>query len=331
MHLVNDFLSKYFLPLLLQETVNPVEFCSDSSFVVSLLTFGTGGRFGRLSAPLAQKLVDHAVSSGIKVFDTGFEYCSGASQKLLFKSLSRHLYANTCDIKLSTKFRLPLHFGELTENVNETLSLLPSRGYIDTLFLWGPSIADLTNSFIWDELNMLKQSGKIMRYGVNTHDYIVLSHLHESQKNICLDDIMLDYNLLQLDREILINSFAHSGVKVWAGTALCQGFLNQSLFDMVRRTRSFSYLARALFNPSTFRFLAPARKLRNFIRFKFPQYCESIPLSFVLQNSSVSFVPVGMLSCSSITSNLQILSNLVPIAILETVSSWAKLNCQVSD
>ena len=298
---------------------------------MSLLTFGTGGRFGRLSAHLAQKLVDHAVSSGVKVFDTGFEYCAGASQKLLFISLSNHLRADPFGLKLSTKFRLPSRFGELTENVNKTLSLLPSRGYIDTLFLWGPSIADLTNSFVWDELDMLKQSGKILRYGVNTHDHAILSHLYESQKNICLDDIMLDFNLLQLNRETLINSLANSGINVWAGTALCQGFLNQSLFDMVRRTRSLSYLARALFNPSTRRFLAPARKFRNFIRFNFPQYCEQIPLSFVLQNPSVSFVPVGMLSSLSITRNLQIFSNPVPVDVLEAVSSWARLNCQARD
>ena len=308
--------------------------CFTSHFFLSfmsLLTFGTGGRFGRLSAHLAPKLVDYALNNGVRIFDTGFEYCSGASQRLLFQSLSKHLHADFFDIKLSTKFRLPPRFGELTDNVNETLSLLPSRDYIDTLFLWGPSITGLKSSFIWDELNMLKQSGKIICYGVNTHDHLVLSYLRENQNNICLDDIMLDYNLLQLDREALIKSFASLGVNVWAGTALCQGFLNQSLFGMIGRTRSLSYLARALFNPSTFRFLAPARKLRNFIKFYFPQHYESIPLSFVLQNPSVSFVPVGMLSCSSITRNLQILSNPVPVDVLKTVSSWARLNCQVRD
>ena len=178
---------------------------------------------------------------------------------------------------------------------------------------------------------MLKQSGKIICYGVNTHDHLVLSYLRENQNNICLDDIMLDCNLLQLDREVLVKSFANLGVKVWAGTALCQGFLHQSLFGMVGRTRSLSYLARAIFNPSTRRFLTPARTLRNFIRFNFPMYFDSIPLSFVLQNSSVSFVPVGMLSCSSITRNLQVSNNYVPTDVLELVSSWARLNCQVQN
>jgi aryl-alcohol dehydrogenase-like predicted oxidoreductase len=209
--------------------------------------------------------------------------------------------------------------------------LIPSRDYIDNLFLWGPSIAELKSSFIWDELNVLKQSGKIIWYGVNTHDHLVLTYLRENQNNICLDDIMLDYNLLQLDREALVKSLANSGVKIWAGTALCQGFLNQSLFSMIRRTRSFSYLARALFNPSTRRFLTPARTLRNFTKLNFPQYFDSIPFSFVLQNPSVSFVPVGMLSCSSITRNLQVLNNQVPLDVLKFVSSWARLNSQVQD
>ena len=57
----------------------------------------------------------------------------------------------------------------------------------------------------------------------------------------------------------------------------------------------------------------------------------AIPLFFVLQNPSVSFMLVGMLSCSSITCNLQILSNPVPVDVLDAVSRWARLNCQVRD
>ena len=297
----------------------------------SLLVFGTGGRFGRLSSGLAQKLIDHAINCGVRVFDTGFEYCSGASQRLLVNVLAKHLYVDSSGIELSTKFRLPSQPGELTENVNNTLKLIPHRDYINTLFLWGPARAELENSFIWDEINTLKNTGKIIRCGVNTHDLRTMSYLHANLSSFCLDDIMLDFNYLQLDRESIIDSFAISGVKVWAGTPLCQGFLNQSLLSIFKRTRSLSYLARALLNPSTRRFLAPARKLRNFIKFNFPQHYESIPLSFVLQNPSVSFVPVGMLSCSSITRNLKILSNPVPVDVLEAVSRWARLNCQVGN
>ena len=297
----------------------------------SSLVFGTGGRFGRLSSGLAQKLIDHALNCGVRVFDTGCEYCSGASQKLLVKSLAKHLYADSSGIELSTKFRLPSHPGELTEIVNTTLRLLPHRDYINTLFLWGPARAELENSFIWDELNSLKNSGKIIRYGVNTHDLRTMSYLYANQSNFCLDDIMLDFNYLPVDRESIINSFANSGVKVWAGTSLCQGFLNQSLLGIFKRTRSFSYLGRALLSPQTNRFLAPARKLRNFIMSNFPKYNNSIPLSFVLSNTSVSFVPIGMLSCSSITRNLSISNSTVPIAVLESVSSWARLNCQIND
>lgn len=297
----------------------------------SSLVFGTGGRFGRLSSGLAQKLIDHALNSGVRVFDTGFEYCSGVSQKLLVKSLAKHLYVDSSGIELSTKFRLPSHPGELTENVNNTLRLLAHRDYINTLFLWGPARAELENSFIWDELNSLKNSGKIIRYGVNTHDLRTMSYLHANQSVFCLDDIMLDFNYLQLDRESIIDSFAISGVKVWAGTPLCQGFLNQSLLSIFKRTRSLSYLGRALLNPQTNRFLAPARKLRTFIKLNFPQYSNSIPLSFVLSNASVSCVPIGMLSESSITRNLEIFKNLTPISVLESVSSWARLNCQIND
>ena len=298
---------------------------------MSSLVFGTGGRFGRLSEPLAKKLIDFAIDSGVRTFDTGFEYSKGNSQALLFRSLAKYLDTNSLEIKLSTKFRTPSEPGLLLRSIDQTLSSLPHRDYIDTVFLWGPTPEEIKDSLVWDELEHLRSSGKILRYGVNTHDIRVMNHLRSRQHDLKLDDIMVDYNLLQLNRKSLIDSFSAAGVRVWAGTALCQGFLNQSLTSMILRTRSASYLGRALLNPPTRRFLASARSLRKFIKSSYPEYFERIPLSFVISDTSISYVPIGMLSCSSINKNLNTLNSPVPSSILKSVSEWARENCQVRE
>ena len=50
-----------------------------SNLRLSKLSFGTGGRFGRLTNTEAFDLVAYAYKKGITVFDTGIEYSKGRS------------------------------------------------------------------------------------------------------------------------------------------------------------------------------------------------------------------------------------------------------------
>ena len=292
------------------------------------LVFGTGGRFGRLSTKLASKLVFYAVDQGIQHFDTGYEYCHRRSQSLLFDIFSRNKYLLSDSLKISTKYVVPQKKGQLTALVNKSLAQLLSRGYLDTIFLWGPAISDTDSEFLLDELYSLKKSGKIRSWGVNTHSLHVMSHFLDRCKHFPFQHMMLDYNLLQQDREPLIKSFFYHNINVWAGTPLCQGFLSQSLFCMCLRTRSLSYLLRALVQPSTRRFLAPACVLRMHLKNEYNGYASSLPLAFVASNQFVSKIPVGMLSRSSIHHNISTLENLPSEDLIDEVSQWAYKYCQ---
>ena len=271
------------------------------------LVFGTGGRFGRLSESLASRLVSFAIDHGIHYFDTGYEYCSRRSQPLLFDILRRNKSFLDGSVRVSTKFSAPRMPGQLTALVNKSLSHLARRDYLDTIFIWGPKLSDLDNTFLYDELLALKQSGKICGWGINTHCRTVMSGILQREFQIAIDHIMLDYNLLQQDRGPLIKNFFDQGIDVWAGTALCQGFLSQSLLRMFLRTRSISYLMRAFLQPSTRRFLAPARILRQQLNTLSRDDASSFPLAFVAANPFISKIPIGMLSYSSIQSNLRVL------------------------
>lgn len=293
------------------------------------LVFGTGGRFGRLSTKLASKLVFYAVDQGIQSFDTGYEYCSKRSQSLLFEIFSRNKYLLSDSLKISTKFSVPQKKGQLTSLVDKSLAQLSSRDYLDTIFLWGPDISDIDSDFLLDELYALKKSGKIRSWGVNTHSLDVMSSFLVCLKHFPFQHMMLDYNLLQQDREPLIKSFCDLGINVWAGTSLCQGFLSQSLFRMCLRTRSLSYLLRALVQPSTRRFLAPACGLRRHLKNVYKDHASSLPLAFVASNQFVSKIPIGMLSYSSMQSNINILETPLDIDLIDEVSTWALKNCQL--
>jgi aryl-alcohol dehydrogenase-like predicted oxidoreductase len=282
----------------------------------SKLVFGTGGRFGRLSRHLAQSLVDYSISKGISKFDTGHSYCGGNSQRLLFSCLAPYVSSRDSTVLISTKVPPSSVQGEITKWVDQALGQLRFRDYIDTLFLWGPSEACLYNDSLLAELHTLKQEGKVRLLGINTHDTRLLHLLSESSLLDIFDSVLLDFNLVQQDRLNIIRSLSKRNVSVWAGTALCQGFLNQSFLRMLIRTRSLSYSARALLNPPTKSLLMRAKVARSVLVKDFGANAASIPLSFVLSSHFIDYVPVGMLSRRSIDKNLLVETQAVPRPIL---------------
>ena len=287
----------------------------------SRLVFGTGGRFGRLSPKLAQDLVDFAILSGISYFDTGYFYSRGRSQRLLFSSLSDHLRTSSVPLHISTKLPPTLDAQLLSTWVDESISQLRHRDYIDTLFVWGPDLSFLDNNKFCSLLAGLIESGRVKSIGVNTHDLQVMDKLPQSILGSISQSVMIDFNLLQQDRLAIIERLSCSQLKVWAGTSLCQGFLLQSLAELFCRTRSCSYLARAMLNPPTRKLRAKASLARPYLQKFFPDHIHSIPLSYVLSTPGVTHIPIGMLSRSSISSNLSIELSPTSLSILQDASS----------
>jgi aryl-alcohol dehydrogenase-like predicted oxidoreductase len=290
---------------------------------MSKLVFGTGGRFGRLSKSLAYELVTFALSKGISHYDTGFYYCNGKSQPLLFHCLAQQSHIPLDRLTISTKLPVPTDVQDMEPMLVSCLEYLPGRDCIDVLFLWGPTVLDLQKEGLIQELLRLTRIGIIKRFGVNTHDTHTIEHICNNNNGYRFQDLMIDFNLLQKDRAISIEFLRKSGLDIWGGTALCQGLLLDSPLEIYARTRSISYLARAFLNPATRRLLRPSANVRAFIRSNFSDYSRDIPLSFVLKNTNISHVPIGMLSRSSIIRNLETEKNPVPDSVIQAVSKYA--------
>ena len=75
------------------------------------------------------------------------------------------------------------------------------------------------------------------------------------------------------------------------------------LFSMYVRSRSFSYLMQA-FLIHLRQYLNRSAPVRRLLQERFGPDWKKAPLSYVLHQPSVSFVPLGMLSKSSIMSNV---------------------------
>ena len=75
---------------------------------------------------------------------------------------------------------------------------------------------------------------------------------------------MLDFNLLRQDKLNIMKKFSHHGVKVWARSALCNGFLIQSLLDIILSTAGLFYHTPELLHHDTRILLAKSKILRQF-------------------------------------------------------------------
>ncbi|UPH89125.1 aldo/keto reductase [Synechococcus sp. NB0720_010] len=268
---------------------------------MSRLVFGTGGRFGRLSRSLAQSLVDHAWERGIRIFDTGMSYCHGRSQSLLLECLSDRISHPSCLI--STKIPAdPLYIPYYLDLCRSAFALAS----LDLIFLWGPTFEELNNQDLALFLKHITSSGIVRRLGVNTHDLRLMRDLDQTACFPYVSDLMIDFSLAQPDRSPVILKYSSLGVKVWAGTSLAQGFLLESPFERYIRTRSISYLLRYLFNAPTRQLSSSASPIRRYLRRTDPASARSLPLAYVLNHPSISYVPIGMLSKNSIDHNISI-------------------------
>ena len=142
---------------------------------------------------------------------------------------------------------------------------------------------------------------------------------------------MVDYNLLQQDRKKFLCKIKRNNLTVFAGTVLCQGQLIESIYKTYFRTFSPFYLARALLLEKTKSYFIPARKLRKYMKAKYKDSHKKIPLSFIVNEEFVDYIPMGMLSCTSLEKNVEIISNPIDKKITSKVSKWARENCQIKD
>ena len=298
------------------------------------LEFGTGSSFARLSEKQAYFLVNYALDLGINRFDTGVNYGNWKTQPLLGLVLNEHIKRNREKLIITSK--AGTHNGSknftpdyIEHMVNKSISDMQCK-YLDKFYLHGPSLGDIETKGLLKKLISLVRKGKIKRFGVNTHNLLNMKKISTG----IYDDIsllLIDYNLLQQDRGIIFDNCIKNNIEISCGNSLCQGTLIQSPLESFFRNRNFFYLLRFILKKSSKRFLLPAKNYRKFAKSNFPKEYKKIPLSFLLHNSSIKTIPIGMLSKSSIEKNINIAKYMTSKELTTKVGEWCLLNCQIFD
>ena len=179
-----------------------------------------------------------------------------------------------------------------------------------------------------DKLNHLVSQGKVKKFGVNSHNLKFLKKislgLYEG-----LDLLLIDFNLLQQNRSLIFENCKKNNIKISAGNSLCQGLLIQSPLSSFLRSKNFFNFCRAFLRKSSRKYIYPAKKARDYLKNRYPNDYQSIPLSSVLNNSNIKTIPIGMLSKSSIEKNINIARNPLAQEVTIEAEKWCLKHCQI--
>ncbi|MEP4531707.1 MAG: aldo/keto reductase [Cyclobacteriaceae bacterium] len=181
-----------------------------------------------LDAPGNEKLIMHAVDSGVNYFDTADLYDKGANEELVGKALKNVRK----DIILATKvgnewlpdgstWRWNPSKEYILSAIDKSLKRLQTD-YIDIYQLHGGTIEDNMDEVI-DAFESLKKSGKIRHYGISSIRPNVIRAFC-AKSNMVSD--MLQYSLLdRRPEEEMLDYLNENQVGVFARGALAKGLL----------------------------------------------------------------------------------------------------------
>ena len=173
--------------------------------------------------------------------------------------------------------------------------------YLDIFQLHGINTLQITEPLV-ERLLTMKEIGMFRYLGVNTHNESVMNFISERPK--IFDMVLLDYNVLQLDREPIINRLHKSGIGVVAGTVLAQGHLVKNKIRHIKTTADIWYLTRALLS-STGRILSRnSTEMRETLSMLDEMTRAQVAFSYVLENLQVASCVFGTTNLSNLHENI---------------------------
>ncbi len=273
---------------------------------LSEIGFGCASYWGKKSFNEKQaiRLVEIAAEKGVNFFDTGYSYSAGNAEIRLGKALK--LLPNKKDIIISSKAGTRItksgkYITDLDPSwIRKSIDLSLTNIGIDHLPLFqlhGPSVKDLENQELLKLIADFKSSGKVGFLGVNTYETDVIEKILSLD---IFDFVMIDYNVLMLHREPVIDRLYNKGIGVMAGSALANSLFSNRVFK-IKGAKDLWYLARALKNHRGA--LLRGRSL-HFLN-NIPDITGSqAALSYVLNNQQVTTAVFGSTTEKHVIENL---------------------------
>ncbi len=275
---------------------------------VSEIAVGCSGYWGnhRFPEKKAEAIILEAFERGINFFDTGHNYCHFNAEPRLGRFI-KNILSNHDRSKLiiSTKAgtvvpSTPL-FSKRTkvykdfspdyiENTCAKSILNLNCDYLDVFQLHGIFESQITPQLI-ERLASMKEKGMFRYLGVNTHSESDMYYL--SKHADIFDMVLIDYNVLQLDREPVINALSQAGIGVVAGTVLAQGHLVEGKIGSLRSFADLWYLARATIKPTGRLFSRNSKKMREALSTSNSMTATQAAFAYILENQGISSCVFG--------------------------------------
>lgn len=162
--------------------------------------------------------------------------------------------------------------------------------YLDIFYLHGIEYTEITDDLL-TRLERMRRDGMFQYLGINTHRELDMRWMTERADSF--DVALIDYNLLQLDREPIITQLHQSGIGVIAGTVLAQGHLVKGKIGSLRSQADAWYLLRALLKGSGRRLLRSSGAMRNALSEVPNMSPAQASFSYVLRNDAVASCVFG--------------------------------------
>ena len=288
-----------------------------TNLLVSEISLGCSGYWGNKSFDQSKaiSIVREAYDYGINFFDTGHNYSNFNAEPRLGLAISEILSSHDrSSLVISSKA------GSLRGSASPfQISNTPSQdfcpdaievsckqsianlkcGYLDIFQLHGASEEVITPGLL-ERLTQMRERGFFRYLGINTHDSKMMRFI-AGKPGLC-DMVLIDYNVLQLDREPLIELLSDANVGIVAGTILAQGHIVNSKVGSIRSGSFLWYLARSLLKPSARRLACSSANMRKVLRSIPNMTASQAAFAYILANSRVS-------SCVFGTTNLTNLRN----------------------
>jgi aryl-alcohol dehydrogenase-like predicted oxidoreductase len=282
---------------------------------VSEISLGCSGYWGhqRFDQTKAIAIVRTAYDHGINFFDTGHNYSNFNAEprlgiaireilaqydrsSLVISSKGGSLLGSAAILPTRQKPAQDFSPDAIEESCRRSIANLGCE-YLDVFQLHGIIEAAITPSLL-ERLSQMRESGLFRYLGINTHDSKMMRFL-ASKPGLC-DMVLIDYNVLQLDREPLIRQLTQAKIGIVAGTILAQGHLVSTKIGSVRSGSFFWYLARTLLKPSARKLARSSAAMRTILHSIPGMTASQVAFAYILSNAHVNSCVFGTTSLSNL-------------------------------
>ena len=275
---------------------------------VSEISIGCSAYWGDRKYPerKAAEIINEAFNRGVNFFDTGHNYSNFNAEPRLGRIIEDIIAKNDrSKIVISTKggsiighapmFSLrPVKTRDFSPDAIEASCYESIKNlkcdYIDIFQLHGISQNQITDELI-DRLSVMKKRGMYRYLGINSHTKSELENI--SRHPEIFDMVLLDYNVLQLDRDEVIDTLHESGIGVVAGTVLAQGHLVRGQIGSLKNGSFFWYLARSLLKATSRRLVSASKDMREVLSSISEMSPAQAAFAYILSNTKISSCVFG--------------------------------------